>query len=398
MGVARPTATSGRPVHHWWNDERARGYLYQVLLLLLVVAAGWFLVGNTLTNLNSRHIATGFGFLDREASFGISEHVIDYAPTDSYSRALLVGLLNTLEVSVVGILLSTLLGIVTGIARLSANWIVARVAAVYVEIVRDVPLLLQLFFWYQLITESLPVPRQAINVLDLVFVSNRGLKVPSPVWDSRWFAVTGAFLLAAAASFALGRWAERRQERTGRYFPVLRASLGMLCGLPLLAFLAGGASLSFDVPVLAGFNFRGGYTLTPEFAALLVGLVFYTGGFIGEIVRSGILAVPHGQTEAARSLGLSRAMTLRLVVLPQSLRVVIPPLTSQYLNLTKNSTLAVAIGFPDLVSVANTAINQTGQAVEGVVIIMAIYLAISLALSMFMNWYNQRIALKGGAP
>ncbi|HIJ61310.1 MAG TPA: amino acid ABC transporter permease [Rhodospirillaceae bacterium] len=398
MGAARPSAASGRPAHHWWNDERARGYLYQVLLLLLVVAVGWFLVGNTLTNLNSRHIATGFGFLDREASFGISEHVIDYAPTDSYSRALLVGLLNTLEVSVVGIILSTLLGIVTGIARLSANWIVARVAAVYVEIVRDVPLLLQLFFWYQLITESLPVPRQAINVLDLVFVSNRGLKIPSPVWDGHWFVVTGAFLLAAAVSVALGRWAARRQERTGRYFPVLRVSLAMLCGLPLLAFLAGGGSLAFDVPVLAGFNFRGGYTLTPEFAALLVGLVFYTGGFIGEIVRSGILAVPHGQTEAARSLGLSRAMTLRLVVLPQSLRVVIPPLTSQYLNLTKNSTLAVAIGFPDLVSVANTAINQTGQAVEGVVIIMAIYLVISLALSLFMNWYNQRVALKGGAP
>ena len=388
--------TSKSPVHHWWNDERARGYLYQALLLLFVIAVGWFLVGNTLANLNARHIATGFGFLDREASFGISEHIIDYTPTDSYSRALLVGLLNTLEVSLVGIVLSTLLGIVTGIARLSANWMVARVAALYVEVVRDVPLLLQLFFWYQLITDGLPVPRQAVNFLDLVFISNRGLKVPSPAWDAHWTAVGGALLVAVAACLLMAWWVARRQERTGRYFPVMRVAAGLLCGLPLLAFLAGGAHLDFDVPVLAGFNFRGGYTLTPEFAALLVGLVVYTGGFIGEIVRSGILAVPHGQTEAARSLGLSRAMTLRLVVLPQSLRVVIPPLTSQYLNLTKNSTLAVAIGFPDLVSVANTAINQTGQAVEGVTIIMVIYLAISLALSVFMNWYNQHIALKGG--
>ncbi len=393
MAEPRPAASSRR----WWNDERARGILYQLLLLLGVAGLGWFLVGNTLRNLEQRHIATGLGFLDREAAFGISEHVIAYSPTDSYLRALVVGLLNTLEISVLGIVLATLLGVVMGIARLSSNWLLARLATVYVETTRNIPLLLQLFFWYQLITEGLPVPRQAFDIFGVVFLSNRGLKVPAPLWDGPMLAVTLAFAVAVPASIVLTGWAGRRQEATGRRFPTGRVGAGLIIGLPLLAFLGGGAHLRIDLPHLTGFNFSGGATLSPEFAALLVGLVVYTGAFVAEIVRGGILAVPHGQTEAALSLGLSRLQVLRLVLLPQSLRVITPPLTSQYLNLTKNSTLAVAIGYPDLVSVANTAINQTGQAVEGVSIIMVVYLTISLALSSFMNWYNRQVALKGGA-
>ncbi|HLN24638.1 MAG TPA: amino acid ABC transporter permease [Patescibacteria group bacterium] len=384
------------PRHRWWNDEHFRGILYQVLLLAGVTGLGWFLVSNTLANLGARHIATGFGFLDREAAFGISEHVIDYTPTDSYFRALLVGLLNTVQVSLIGIVLATLLGVVIGIARLSSNWLVARLATVYVEALRNVPLLLQLFLWYALITEGLPRAREALNLFDAVFLSNRGLRIPALVWDGRAIAVVAAAVVGVIGSWMLARWSRRRMERTGHYFPVLRGSLGLIFGLPLLVFLVGGASLDFDVPHLAGFNFAGGSNLTPELAALLIGLTVYTAAFIAEIVRGGILAVSWGQSEAAMALGLSRMQVLRLVVLPQSLRVIIPPLTSQYLNLTKNSTLAVAIGYPDLVSVANTAINQTGQAVEGVSIIMGVYLAIGLALSLLMNWYNKRIALRGG--
>jgi general L-amino acid transport system permease protein len=361
-----------------------------------VVAIGWFLVSNTLTNLSARHIATGFGFMDREAGFGISEHLIAYAPSDSYIRAFAVGLLNTLEVSVLGIVLTTLLGVVMGIARLSRNWLVARLASAYVEAMRNVPVLLLLLFCYTVITVSLPLSRNAFNLFDCIFLSNRGLRIPSLIWDSSALMVMWAFLSGLLICFFLARWSRKRQERTGQYFPLLWSGLGLIFGLPLLAYLGMGASLSFDVPHLAGFNFSGGSTVSPEFAALLLGLVVYTGAFIAEIVRSGILAVSYGQTEAALALGLSRMQVLRLVVLPQSLRVIIPPLTSQYLNLVKNSPLAVAIGFPDLVSVANTAINQTGQAVEGVSIIMGIYLAISLLLSLVMNWYNKRVALRGG--
>lgn len=390
------TEASSAEFHHWWNNEKFRGILYQSLLIALVVGTGWFLVANTLTNLSARHIATGFGFLEREAGFGISEHLIDYLPSDSYLRAFEVGLLNTLEVALIGIVLTTLLGLVMGIARLSRNWLVARIASAYVEAMRNVPVLLLLLFCYSLITVSLPLARNAFNLFDCVYLSNRGLRFPALVWDDGAFAVVWAFALGVAASFAVGAWARRRQERTGRYLPVPWIDLGLILGLPLVAFLATGAHLSFDVPHLAGFNFVGGSSVSPEFAALLVGLVIYTGAFVAEIVRSGILAVSYGQTEAALALGLTRMQVLRLVVLPQSLRVIIPPLTSQYLNLLKNSPLAVAIGFPDLVSVANTAINQTGQAVEGVSIIMGTYLAISLILSLLMNWYNKRVALRGG--
>lgn len=291
-----------------------------------------------------------------------------------------------------GIVLATVLGVTVGIARLSSNWLIARLAGIYVDTFRNVPLLLQLFFWYAVLS-GLPAARNALNPLPGVFLSNRGLKFPLFVWDAAHWWTLAALAAGLAAAWALGRWARRRRESTGRSFPTVWAGLGLIFGLPALVFLALGAPFQPDIPELRGFNFVGGYTLTPEFAALLVGLVVYTATFIAEIVRSGIQSVHYGQTEAALALGLRRGQVLRLVVLPQALRVVVPPLTSQYLNLTKNSSLAVAIGYTDLVSVANTAINQTGQAIEGVAIIMAAFLTISLAISAFMNWYNKKVAL-----
>ncbi|OAN49503.1 amino acid ABC transporter permease [Paramagnetospirillum marisnigri] len=320
-----------------WGSRRFRGLVYQALVIGGVIAVGGWLVRNTLTNLELRGIATGFGFLGREAGFDISESLIPYTPADTYARALLVGLLNTLLISALGIVFATLIGTAVGVMRLSGNWLMARLCGVYVEAVRNVPLLLQLFVWYGLVT-TLPGARQALNPLPGVFLSNRGLVIPGLDWSG-------------------GGW------------PVL------------------------DLPRLAGFNFTGGLTLSPEFAALLAGLTVYTAAFIAEIVRAGILSVPKGQVEAARALGLSKGQTLRLVVLPQALRVIVPPLTSQYLNVTKNSPLAIAIGYPDLVAVSNTAINQTGQAVESVALVMGVFLCISLGLSALMNWYNKRVAL-----
>ncbi|WP_428247139.1 amino acid ABC transporter permease [Ferrovibrio sp.] len=376
-----------------WNDPTVRAVVYQVLALGLVALGIWYLVSNTLHNLETRKIASGFDFLSREAGFAIGESPIYFGPENTYARAILVGILNTLRVAVVGIILATLLGTVMGIARLSKNWLVAKVASVYVEVVRNVPLLLQLFFWYALITELAPGPRQALNPITGVFISNRGIKVPAPT-DHFAFDLAGiGFLLAIVVCIFVARWARKRQEATGQAFPLIRANIALLVGLPIIGWLIGGAPMELDVPKLAGFNFSGGATLTPEYAALLLGLIIYTGGFIAEVVRSGIQAVYYGQWEAASALGLKRSLVLRLVVLPQALRVIIPPMTSQYLNITKNSSLAIAIGYPDIVSIANTTLNQTGQAIEGILIIMGVYLSVSLSISMFMNWYNKHIAL-----
>ena len=375
------------------NDPNVRAIFFQILVLGGVVLLGWYLVSNVLENLARQNIATGFSFLDREASFAIGEAMIPYSPASSYSQALLVGFLNTIKVAVLGIILATVLGTVIGIARLSSNFLVAKLASIYVEVIRNVPVLLQLFFWYAVISESLPQPRQALNPIPGVFLSNRGMKFPSLADDPIWTWVGLALVAAMVGVWLLARWARKRQEATGQQFPVVFASIGLLLALPLLTWVVGGAPTALDVPVLQGFNFRGGITISPEFAALLMGLVIYTAGFIAEIVRSGIRAVNWGQTEAASALGLHRGEVLRLVVLPQALRIIVPPTTSQYLNLTKNSSLAVAIGYPDLVSVANTTLNQTGQAIEAVSIMMAVYLTISLGISLFMNWYNTRIAL-----
>ena len=391
-----PATAHDLPKPAWWNDVHVRGIIAQVFVVGVVVALFWFLIANTLDNLAARNIATGLHFLEREAGFGISESPVTYNPADTYLKALWVGLLNTLVVSLLGIIMATIVGVLVGIARLSGNWLVARLAAVYVEGLRNVPLLLQLFFWYSLITEALPATRQAWNPLPGFFMSNRGFRFPVPVWETAHTMALIGLVAGVILAWAVARWARRRQERTGQPFPVIRTGLAIIVLLPVGLFLLGGAPTAMDVPELAGFNFRGGHSFSPEFAALLIGLVVYTATFIAEIVRGGILAVPYGQTEAAIALGLKRSQVLRLVLLPQSLRVIVPPLTSQYLNLTKNSSLAVAIGYPDLVSVANTTINQTGQAIEGVAIIMAVYLTISLSISLFMNWYNKRIALRGG--
>ncbi|PWC92181.1 amino acid ABC transporter permease [Azospirillum sp. TSO5] len=375
------------------SDPTFRAIVYQILVVGAVVLVGWFLISNTLDNLARRSIATGYDFLGREAAFGIGESLIDYSPKDTYGRAFLVGVLNTLKVSVIGIILATIIGTVIGVARLSSNWLIAKLASTYVEIVRNIPPLLQLFFWYALVSDGLPAVRQALNPLPGVFLSQRGLRIPVPVADPVWTNMGIALLVGIAAAWSVSRWAKARQARTGQPFPAGWAGLGLILGLPILTWIAGGAPMALDMPKLAGFNFSGGVAISPEFFAILIGLTLYTAAFIAEVVRSGIKAVNWGQTEAARALGLPSGPTLRLVILPQALRVIVPPLTSQYLNLMKNSSLALAIGYPDLVSIANTTLNQTGQAIEGVTMIMGTYLVISLSISIFMNWYNKRIAL-----
>jgi general L-amino acid transport system permease protein len=376
-----------------WRDAKIRGIVYQVLFVAAVIAAGAFLVHNTLVNLHRQSIATGFSFLDREAAFGIGESLIPYSPADTYARAFVVGLLNTLYVSALGIMLATVLGTLIGIARLSSNWLIRKLAQVYVETFRNIPLLLQLFFWWALLRESAPAPRQAWEMLPGVLISNRGVVFPVPLADpvQRWMLLT--LVLGILAAIALRRWSKLRQARTGAQFPAGWVGAGLVIGLPLLIFLGDGAPLQLDWPELKGFNFVGGNAVSPEFAALLIGLTVYTGSFIAEIVRAGILAVSWGQSEAAAALGLKPGQRMRLIVLPQALRVIVPPMTSEYLSLTKNSSLAVAIGYPDLVSIANTTMNQTGQAIEGIAIIMAVYLAISLLISLFMNLYNRSVAL-----
>jgi len=377
----------------FFRDPAKRALVFQALTLLAVGGLGYYLFTNTQANLARQNIATGFGFLGKEAAFEIGESLISYSAANNYLRALVVGALNTIKVAFIGIVLTTILGTFVGVARLSTNWLVAKLAGLYIEVFQDIPILLQLFFWYAIFYESFPAPRQALNPIPGVFLCNRGLIFGIPAADPAFPAMGWAFLAACVAVWFLKRWARQRQEKTGLAFPVFWASLGLLIGLPALAWLGYGAPTAMDVPSLTGFNFKGGLTVSPEFSALLLGLVLYTAAFVAEIVRAGIQSVSRGQREAAMSIGLRPGQVLNLVILPQALRVIVPPLTSQMLNLTKNSSLAVAIGFPDFVSVANTTINQTGQAIEGVALIMVVYLFFSLSTSAFMNWYNKKIAL-----
>jgi general L-amino acid transport system permease protein len=378
----------------FYNDPRLRGLFYQVVLFAVVLWLGYEFVINARDNLRAARIATGFGFLDNTAGFSINQTLIAYTESDSYARVFVVGLLNTLLVAAIGIVLATILGFVIGISRLSSNWLLQRLAGAYVEVIRNLPLLFQILFWYLAVLGALPGPRQSISVFGEAFINNRGLFIPRPLLDDGFGVVLAAFVVAIVASFAVRRWARRRQEATGQQFPVLWTTLVLVVGLTLLALAATGFPISFEKPALRGFNFVGGVRVIPEFVALLIALVTYTAAFIAEIVRAGILAVSHGQTEAAYSLGLRPGPTLRLVVVPQALRVIIPPLTSQYLNLTKNSSLAVSIGYPDLFAVfAGTTLNQTGQAIEIIAITMAVYLLISLVTSLLMNWYNARVRL-----
>ena len=375
------------------SSERARGILWQVLLVAAVGAVVWYLFSNTLHNLATRQIQVGFAFLNREAGFEIAEKLIEYDPSNNYARAFMVGLFNTLYVAALGIVLATLLGTLIGIARLSSNWLLSRMASTYVEVMRNIPLLLQLLIWYGLFTELLPGVRQAINVGGLLFISQRGFRFAWPEAHPAWGAALWTLAIGLVLALVWRAIARRRQAATGLQWPVGWPAALLIIGLPMAVWALYGAPTTLEIPKLAGFDFRGGRVVSPDFTALVIGLVTYTAAFIAEVVRAGILAVDRGQTEAAMSLGLSPGQRLRLVTLPQALRVIIPPLTSQYLNLTKNSSLAVAIGYPDLVAVANTSMNQTGQALEAIAILMAVYLSISITISVFMNWYNARVRL-----
>ncbi|MFZ0614189.1 MAG: amino acid ABC transporter permease [Desulfobacterales bacterium] len=387
------SGTAVSPKAPIWYDPRIRAAIFQIGVLAMVGLLAYYLVSNTLANLERQAIATGFGFLEKQSSFEIGESLISYSAADTYFKALLVGALNTLLVSFIGILLTLVMGTFIGIARLSTNWLVSRMAAIYIEIFQDIPILLQLFFWYAFFYEILPQPRRALELFKGVFLCNRGLIFGIPAPHPAYTVAAVAFLLACLAVFLLRRWARRRQDDTGRIFPVFKVSAGLVIGLPLITWWAAGAPTAMNLPVLSGFNFQGGVTVSPEFTAVLLGLVLYTAAFVAEIVRAGIQSVGKGQTEAAASIGLKPGQVLNLVILPQALRVIIPPLTSQMLNLMKNSSLAVAIGYPDFVSVAGTTINQTGQAIEGVALIMTVYLFFSLTTSAFMNWYNKKMKL-----
>ncbi|MCP4371729.1 MAG: amino acid ABC transporter permease [Deltaproteobacteria bacterium] len=377
----------------FFNDPAKRSIVFQLGMMLILVFLGYYLIANTITNLERQAIATGLGFLEKESSFEIGESLISYSAANTYARALIVGFLNTLIVSFIGIILTVILGTFIGVARLSTNWLLSRLAVIYIEVFQNIPVLLQLFFWYAFFYEILPSPRQALSPVTGIFLSNRGLVFAVPQSHPAYKYIALTFLAACVLVYLLRRWARKRQETTGKMFPVFRVCVGILMGIPVITWWLAGAPTAMDVPVLAGFNFKGGVNISPEFTALLLGLVFYTAAFVAEAVRAGIQSVSRGQTEAAMSMGLKPGQILSLVILPQALRVIIPPLTSQMLSLTKNSSLAVAIGYPDFVSVAGTTINQTGQAIEGIAMMMVVYLFFSLSTSAFMNWYNKKVAL-----
>ncbi|MGV7218326.1 amino acid ABC transporter permease [Bradyrhizobium sp. UFLA05-112] len=374
------------------GGPQLKGLLWQVLVVGVALAIIVFLWSNTVQNLSARRISTGFAFLGREAGMPIADSLLAYSPKDTYFWAFVVGVANTLRVAVIGIVLATLLGTLIGISRLSANWLLSRLAAVYVEVLRDIPLLLQLLFWYVLM-QALPAARAAWRPIEGIFLSNRGLILPSiPIGEGQLW-VLGTVAIGAGVFYLIRRTLIAQQMRDGKPRPAWPFALGLIVVLPALVSWQLGVRWSIAWPELRGFNFVGGLTLAPEYFALLIALVTYTSAFIAEIVRSGIQSVPRGQWDAANALGLRRSFMLRQIILPQALRVIVPPMTSQYLNLTKNSSLAVAIGYQDVVSIANTTLNQTGQAIEAIALIMAVFLTISLSISFFMNWYNARIAL-----
>ncbi len=378
----------------FYNDPVIRGIIYQVVVAALLVGFIVWIVGNTAANLAAQNKTTGFDFLWKTAGFDISFSLLPWSRGSYYWEAFLVGITNTLLVAFIGIVFATILGFTIGIARLSSNFIVSRLATVYVETIRNIPLLLQLFFWYFAVLKAMPAVRDSIKLPFDSFINQRGIFVPQPLPDAQFGFVWIGLALAIAATIVLRIWAQRRLEATGKRFPVFLATVGILIALPGLVWLVSGASVVFDPPVLERFNFKGGVQLPPEFLALLFGLTIYTAAFIAETVRGGIQAVSRGQTEAAQSLGLKEGDRLRLVIVPQAMRVIVPPLTSQYLNLTKNSSLGAAIGYPELVNVfAGTSLNQTGRAIECIALTMLVYLIFSLLTSAIMNWYNARVSL-----
>lgn len=384
-----------KPRVKWsWRQASFRVLVYQTVMVILLLALAYFLWRTAASQLAARQIRSGFDFLAQSAGFGIGESMIGYQPNDSYARAFLAGLSNTLRVSLIGIVLTTLLGVLIGIGRLSGNFLIRSMCTGYVEIVRNTPVLLQLFIWYLALTEFLPGARDALQPVAGVYLSKSGMQFPFPIWDNSWLFGLAGLAIATMTSVTIRQLARRHRERTGVQPPVGIPTLILLIALPFLGWMSSDSPGGLDFPSAGTFAITGGAAVSPEFMALLLGLTVYTASYIAEIVRAGILSVSHGQKEASIALGLSRLQTLRLVQLPQARRVIIPSLTSQYLNLTKNSSLAVAVGYPDLVSIANTSINQTGQAVECILVIMSVYLICSLCTSLYMNWYNRHAAIK----
>jgi general L-amino acid transport system permease protein len=398
--TALDTAVQSSTRTSLWRNEFVRSIILQVLVGVVLLAVVLFFVHNTAVNLQKRGIASGFDFLSGTSGFDISISLIPYTLQSTYGRAFLVSLLNTLLVSAIGIVLATIIGFIVGIARLSKNFLVAALAAAYVDVIRNIPLLAQIIFWYFGVLTSLPGVKQSLKVFkisddsSIFYLNTRGLYMPAPILEPGFWLIAAAFIVGIVTTIILARWAKRRQDLTGQQFPVFWTGLGLIVGFPILKGLVGGFHVAWSMPQLQGFNFVGGMDILPEFVALLLALSIYTAAFIAENVRGGIQAISHGQTEAALALGLRGTQTTRLVILPQALRIIVPPLTSQFLNLTKNSSLAVVIGYPELVSVfMGTVLNQTGQAVEAIAITMSVYLVISLVISAFMNWYNRHIAL-----
>ncbi|MER9406146.1 amino acid ABC transporter permease [Mesorhizobium caraganae] len=375
------------------NDPKVRGIFFQAVVVILLVAGVWWIVHNVIENLQRLHIASGFSFLKNRAGFDIPVRPIAYTSDSTYGDAIIVGLINTLIVAGAGIITATIIGFVVGIGRLSRNWLIRKICTVYVEVFRNIPPLLVIFFWYSGVLAVLPAPRDSFNLPFGSFLNQRGFYFPRAIWGEGSWLIFVALLVGIAMAWFVARTARQRQMATGQQFPVLWTSVALIVGLPLMAYALSGFPLSFDFPKQSTFNLTGGFQIGPEFLSLYLALSFYTASFIAEIVRAGILGVSKGQTEAAGALGLRPGSILRLVVVPQAMRIVIPPLTSQYLNLTKNSSLAIAIGYPDLTAIAGTVLNQTGQAVEGVLIMMVVYLIISLVTSAVMNVVNARMAL-----
>lgn len=374
-------------------NPRVRGVFYQLVVFVAVVGLIYWIVGNTITNLQRANIASGFGFLSGRAGFDVSQSLIPYSSDSTYGRALLVGLLNTLYVAVLGVFAASIIGFLIGVGRLSQNWLIRKVCMVYVEIFRNIPPLLVIFFWYFGVLSVLPQARESVALPFGTYLNNRGFFFPGIIWGERAWMAGLALIVGIISALLVAWWSRRRRMETGQPFHTVSVVLGLIVGLPLLALIFTGFPISFDFPQLGTFNLTGGSQVKPEFLALLLALSFYTAAFIAEIVRAGVLGVNKGQSEAAFALGLRQSATTRLVIVPQAMRIIIPPLSSQYLNLMKNSSLAIAIGYPDLVAIGGTILNQTGQSIEVVAIWMVIYLGISLFTSGLMNWFNAKMAL-----
>ena len=379
----------------FYNNPENRAVIYQIIALIAIFIFTYFVLNNMFINIEKRGINTGFDFLGSEAGFGILQSLIEYDESNSHGKVFIVGLLNTILVSVIGIIFATILGLLVGVGRLSKNWMVSKLSMVYVETFRNIPILLQILFWYNVVLASLPSPKKSISFFDSIFFNNRGLYIPKPILESGFIAVFIAFILAIIAVIYLSKWAKKRHDDTGEDFPLIWVSLAILIVSPLLVFLLSGTPATLEYSVLKGFNFRGGYTLIPELLALAFALSIYTATYIAEAVRAGIEAVPKGQKEAAAALGLKDSLILKKVVLPQALRVIIPPVINQYLNLVKNSSLATAIGYPELVTIfSGTSLNQVGQAIEIILMTMAVYLTLSILISVLMNYINSRMQIK----